>query len=398
MAGGWIGLWLLTQPGVVASFVMSRLAGMSGGEATYDSARWLDSNQLEIRGFKLISPALSGPESEIASVDSLVLNMALSGIFSGEVVYGVKIDGATLRVAENRDAPWSYNLNTLTPVADGGGKAEFLPTILVSGLRLETGTYDPGQADSWTLSGRANFAGQAVVDPATDDYRFQLDELATDGERAPLKLQGLLDPDGGRIEAAVTGVMLDEQLKTLMPASVVRSVWSEFDLKGAVDSITAVFQEDQPPEIVLALDDVKLVIPRRVFTPEFIEWSNYRHGQIMPGEHDENPLLHVDSGSIIFSGNTLRLEQLDGVIIGDSGTENMTPVPYVIDFVIRDLPSMGALPSGASFDELLARTSMELQLKTRGFQFEYGLRQVFLVKWRRSSSCSACNPVSSRLK
>ncbi|MCH2153498.1 MAG: hypothetical protein MK089_09190 [Phycisphaerales bacterium] len=372
VAGGWLALWLLTQPGVVASFVMGRLAQMSGGEATYDSASWIDSNQLEIRGFKLVAPALSGPESEIASVDSLVLNMAISGIFSGEVVYGVKIDGATLRVAENQNAPWDYNLNTLTPPEEGGGKAEFLPTILVSGLRLETGTYDPDRSDSWVLSGRANFAGQAVVDPTTEDYRFQLDELTADEGRAPLKLQGQLDPDGERVEAAVTGVMLDEELKDLMPASVVRRVWSEFDLKGAVDSITAVFQAGQPPEIALALDDVKLVIPRRVFTPEFIEWSNYSYGQIMPGEHDENPLLHVNSGRIIFSGSSLQLERLDGVIIGDSGTESMTPVPYVIDFMLSDLPSMAALPDGASLDEVLARTGMDLRIKTRGFQLDHG--------------------------
>ncbi|MEE2906793.1 MAG: hypothetical protein VX527_03075 [Planctomycetota bacterium] len=364
---GWLGVWILLRPGIVASFVTDRVGRIFGGDVVFQEAQWLDSGALEIKRFQLRAPGLAGEEGLIAEVDSLLLDLSFSGIAGGDVVRGVEINGALLRLAEDQSNLWSYNINQLQPEAASGGSGN-LPAIKITGLRLETGTFDSHEQASWELVGSGVFQGQAEASEKDAPYQFELTELRDEREHDPIKLQGELDSMAESIDVSITGVSLDQELKSLMPALAVRNAWDGFDLEGSLDLVEASFKQGEPPQISLALKDVDLVLPESYLPDD--QWVHYHQGRIKAVKGD--PRLHVDRGVIQFSGDSLELKQLDGYVIAEKEGEGVASVPYVINLTIGSLPNLAALDQEVEISSVLERASFDLRLKTNDFQFEQG--------------------------
>ena len=360
-------IWILYRPGVMASLFAGRLGDMLGGEVEYEEAVWLDSGELEITGLRLQAPGLQGPAGQIAMVDSLLLDLSVAGILGGEVVRSMEVHGATLRLAEDRVNPWRYNINQLTPEegGDGGGS---LPSVLVSGLRLETGTFDSTVKESWTLVGSGLFEGAAQASDV-DDFEFELDEILPDADARQIRLKGGLDTSTGVVSIAITGVSLDDELKSIIPALGVRDVWEALELRGSLDLIEATLQAGHQPQVELSLKDVDLVLPES-YIPED-QWVHYHEGRITPIDGD--PRLHVDRGIIRFTGDSFELDDLDGYVIAEKNDDGVSPVPYVINLTVSELPDLSSIDDAdVDIASLLGRAPFNLRLQTEDFQFEQG--------------------------
>ena len=359
--------WILLRPGVVASFVTGRIGRMMGGDAIFEDAQWLDSGFLEIKGFQLSAPGLDGPEGLIASIDSLLLDLSLGRVVSGDVVRGVEIDGAMLRLAEDRTKPWRYNISHLMPES-GGGSAASLPSVLISGLRLETGTYDPARSDSWELEGRGLFQGKAQSAAKGDSFNFELTEIVTDSDRDKIRLKGELNAGADLIAVEISGVSLDDELKAIIPAIAVKDVWEALELKGSLELVEATYQQGKSPQIELVLKDVDLVLPNSYLPDD--QWVHYHKGRIRPVIGD--PRLHVDRGVIRFSGDSLELDDLDGYVIAEKESGEVSPVPYVINLKIESLPNLAMIDQDVDIASVLEQAPFSLRLQTEDFQFEEG--------------------------
>ena len=88
-----VATWILLRPGVMASFAADAIEELVGGEVTFQEASWIGSDLLEIDGFELRASGLAGPEGLIARIDSLVLQLDPGGLWDGDVLRDVTIDG-----------------------------------------------------------------------------------------------------------------------------------------------------------------------------------------------------------------------------------------------------------------------------------------------------------------
>ena len=351
----------------MASFASDAIEELLGGEVSFEDAEWIGSDLLEIDGFELRAPGLSGPEGLIARIDSLVLQLDLGGLWNGDVLRDVIIDGGLLRVAEDRTNQWSYNLDRLksSTQSESGGS---LPDVEITGIRVEMGTFDSSIASSWRIVGSASFIGTAGIDSLTDEFLFRLTKL-DDGEADDaVTVLGAIDADQDRLELQVNGVSLTEQLKNMMPAMKVQEIWDAFDLQGSLGLVQVVFERGRSPQLSLSLEDVNLILPPDLFDEN--PWSNYRAGEI--SEVTGSPRLHVNKGAIRFTGDSFHLEDLDGYLLGEEGVGEVSSVPYVINLDVESLPRMGAIGEVDDLQSILERTPFSLQISTQGFRFEEG--------------------------
>ena len=362
-----VATWILLRPGVMASFAADAIEELVGGEVTFQEASWIGSDLLEIDGFELRASGLAGPEGLIARIDSLVLQLDPGGLWDGDVLRDVTIDGGLLRVAEDRTDQWSYNLDRLKSAApaDGAGR---LPDIEITGIRVEMGTFDPSVVDSWELVGSAGFIGMAGNDPLTDEFRFELTKLNEDEDDEVVTVLGGMDPSHDRLSIQVEGVSLTEQLRSMMPAMKVQEIWDAFDLRGSLGLVEVVFETGRSPQLSLSLEDVNLMLPPDLFDED--PWSHYRAGEI--SEVVGSPRLHVNKGTIRFTGDSFHLEELDGYLLGEEGKGEVSSVPYVINLDVESLPQMATIGEVDDLQSILERTPFKLDIATEGFQFEQG--------------------------
>ena len=364
---GSVASWILLRPGVMASFASDAIEELVGGEVTFNDAEWIGSDLLEIDGVELRAPGLSGPEGLIARIDSLVLQLDLGGLWDGDVLRDVTIDGGLLRVAEDRANQWSYNLDRLKTKSETGGSGR-LPNLEITGIRVEMGTFDSFVEDSWQIVGSASFIGSAGNDSIADEFLFKLTKL-NDGEADDaITVLGAIDGSRDRLALQVNGVTLTEQIRSMMPAMKVQEIWNAFDLQGSLGLIEVVFEKDRSPQMSLSLEDVNLILPPDLFAED--PWSHYRAGEI--SEVVGSPRLHVNKGTIRFTGDSFHLEDLDGYLLGEEGVGEVSSVPYVINLDVESLPRMGALGEVDDIQSILERTPFNLDISTRGFRFEEG--------------------------
>jgi hypothetical protein len=327
-------LWVITRGWFIISRVSPELASKLGGDVTIGSAAYKGGSRFDFENVVLRSKSIAGDGGEIVRLGRASVHVNLPQLLLGRVLLtDVKVDDAVVRMSEDAHHSGEFNFMTLEPEFDPQtDRPDVPPTVTIKNAVVEYGVHEDGR---FQVEGARRVSG--LVKPAEDApgwFYFELGEIgdkSQDSQVTGVSVRGLWNFATNEHWSTTTGLQLDSQTFLMCP-QVVRAAWDAMDLVGSVSSMREQWAPDQPFSVTLTVDDVGLTLP--VDAREF--WARYRDGDVEPTT--SQPRMHVKSGLIKLTNQSIVLDKLVGNLAGTQNEPGSTGVPYVISVTVEPLP------------------------------------------------------------
>ena len=138
---------LLADGRVVRVALESVFSSAIGGSVTISSFNWTGWGSASLKGLRLRAPGWEGPAGEIATLDSMDVDVAVLPLLAGRVtIYDLTATGLRIRPAEHPEHG-RLSISALSPKTGGDG------TLGVGALRVERATLTDAQASVQRIVG-----------------------------------------------------------------------------------------------------------------------------------------------------------------------------------------------------------------------------------------------------
>ncbi|MCH2149576.1 MAG: hypothetical protein MK095_09100, partial [Phycisphaerales bacterium] len=325
--------FVMTRPSVFTGIFAGAIGDQFDAEVRIQDGSWDGWSSFTLNNITVEANDLSGPPAEIASIESLHVDVNIGGLFGfGSILDHIQVGPASLRIAEHVQDANQLNVGSLFPGQAQHGAEESIPslprTILLDSLRVEVGTYE---GDQWFPRSEVVLEGKAVPDPARpESYDIELRTLS-DAEDA-IEITGKFDPAQPAVELVLSEGVMDDSVIALLPSSI-REWRRRLDLSGSVKNISIDWEANRHLSVSLDLQGVRMTLPPELLPNDF--WSRYRNQGYEPSP--DAPRMIVSSGKVRFQGDLLSFRDLKGHFTSDSD-EQLTNVPFVFKFAFHQIP------------------------------------------------------------
>ena len=313
---------------------------------------------------------IDGPASRLALFDLTTVQVGNWMPWQSIQIQKINTDHLTLRIAESEVVSGEFNFSTfmsskLTKSETAGSsqtKTERIEqkftVIDLKKLTLEIGTM---QEAKWSQSDSVDF--NVSLDPI-DEHAYRLD---LSNEDKSIRIKGECDLWSPEISLAVDPMQLGDSLFALLPKTA--RLWcGAINLKGDVGELGIDWNRSNGFQLEVEVESLEFYLPEA----HSLEWVHYEDGVI--SRMEGNPSLRVDSGRILYNGNSATLKNLQGVLLPPQGSIDSSEVPFQFNLTVSDLPTLQNLDGQEWFNTMKDTSPFRATFKIDNFK--NGLKKV----------------------
>ncbi len=349
--------FLATRSFILAPIVANILHSTTGRNIHVGIASWDWSGGLTLYNVVLEANDIQGPAAEIIAIPKLEIHFVHSiPLFSSEIK-SIRMDSATVRLAESLDVAGEYNFSYLLPVltdfqplgSEDTANTEGNPDstnstnkfdFVFKQLIVETGAMDNNQ---WILENASTFSVSPLV-TNNGTHFFTLNEV-----KDHLKVDLSLSKQ--EVKVSIDAIDLPGSVINFLPRTA--RVWcEETNFNGQMNSFHVRWDHNNGIQIEAIVEDIHLLFPEE----HGIRWVHYDKGEISPMQGDA--AVDVKSGKIIYGDNALELIDFEGKIV-PAQSSAQDPVKFRVDLEISELPAIGGFDGSQWMDAMLSGSPFE---------------------------------------
>ena len=352
--------FIVTRPSVFTGIFAGGIGDRLDADVQIEDGTWDGWSSFTLKNISIQAHDLAGPPGKIAAIDSLHVDVNMSGLFGfGSVLDRIEVGPASLRIAEHAQDANQLNVGRLFSDRSPSREQESIPelprSILLDSLRVEVGTYE---GDQWFPRSEVVLEGKAEPDPARpESYDIELRTLS--GAKEAIEITGKFDPNLPSVGLVLSEGSMDDSVIALLPSSI--REWSRrLDLSGSAKNISIDWEANRLLTVSLDLEGVRMTLPPELLPADF--WSRYRNQGHEPSP--DSPRMVVSSGKVLFQGGLLSFRDLKGHFTSDS-EEELADVPFVFNFAFHDMS--GDLLQYDDLAERLRLLPFTMSLRTDDF-------------------------------
>lgn len=356
--------YVITRPTVLARLVAWQLGRHIGGDVSIRRVDSLGGGRYRLLDVTIDAPGWPGPSGRVAFIDEAVVTID-QALFQTLRIEPLEVDvvRGTLRLAQRGDDLAAMNITALSEARRGEGVPGELPRLLVRDLRYEMGVAESD--GTFIETGSTRVTGALLPeggDPGWLTVNF-MEVAGQEDRRTPggIRLRGRFNELTLEHELRLSRLRLDDRLRGLSPA-LVREWWSRMSIEGEIERATATWTIGTRPRVEVALAQTALTLPIEAGVP----WVQLRDGRME--RTSGRPRLRVERGVILLDGDSFRLENLSGDIVGTSTDVRLAVVPFRLDMTISELPVIDWEDRQRWLDEALATAPFTLDLELPDFK------------------------------
>lgn len=278
IAGAILGLpivvLILTQ-GPVAAWVMGRLVrSQLGADFSADWVSLKPDGRLVVNKAVLRAPGMPGPEGQIASAESVEIDLDIGGLFGLNVrPHEIKLTQPVFRLS--RGEKGDLNIAGLVIPKSSGGMSS-VPQIVVDHGGLEFAEHRPGasaEGERFRILARAEVSGTIKPErPGSDEYLIDFKQVGGSpmgvGNRE-VQVSGRMNLKQGDGTLSISGLDLGKWTKDRVPTDLA-PMWTQLGMQGEVTKTDIRFTRQGNLETTLKLKGVALNVPLPRGQPEFV--------------------------------------------------------------------------------------------------------------------------------
>jgi len=343
-----ISVFILTRSFVLSPLIASVIGNRIHANVSIKDAHWSWSGVVVLDDLEIHVKGIEGEASRIALFDTTTLHVANWLPWQSFQIDKMSTERLTIRVAESEEVAGEFNFSSFmdrtfssqgsSSSSDGSTKqkTQLFTQIDLKTLTLEIGTMG---AKSWTLSDSVNF--DVSLEPL-NDHAYQLSLVNEDDS---IHIKGICDFLTPEIALTVDPMQLDDSLFAVLPKTA--RLWCDaIALRGDVGELNVHWNISEGFNLSIDVENLAFQLP----TAHSIQWVHYEDG-VISKIHGE-PSLRVDSGKILFDGNSASLEQLEGVLLPPKSSRGSSEIPFQISLKISELPALRNLGGDDWFEEM----------------------------------------------
>ena len=354
---------LLADGRVVRIALESVFSSAIGGSVTISSFSWTGWGSARLSGLRLRAPGWDGPAGEIATLDSMEVDVAVLPLVAGRVnIHSLSATGLRLRPSEHPETG-ELSLFALAPRAGGEG------LFGIGSLRVERARLVDAQASVLRLLGDmpvpvANFRFEASIAPAPGSDGISTVDLH--GLDSGLRLTGTIDQRTRAFDTTLTGFSITDDLIVCLPLEA-RVMAEQIDPRGTLNRAQVRWSPDAGFSASADVSDCEATAPD-LGIEEF--WMRLELGRAVPAAGA--PRIQIDKARITLDRDRFSVQELSGSVISSKAAAGGPAMPVTASLTIDF--SAGQL-SPFSWDEraqwiqgVLNIAPFELDMRIDGFR------------------------------
>lgn len=316
---------LLADGRVVRLTLESVFSSAIGGSVTISSFEWTGWGSARLRGLRLRAPDWDGPAGEIASLDSMRVNVAVLPLVAGRVtIHDLTATGLRLRPAEH---PSSGELSVfaLSPKSGGAG------TLGIGSLRVERATLTDAQASVQRLVGDrpvpvANFRFTASISPSPESDGVST--VVLEGLDSGIRLTGTIDQRTRAFDTTLTGFSISDDLLVCLPIGA-RMMAEQIDPRGTLDRAQLKWSPEAGFSASAEVSNCEATAPD-LGIEGF--WMRLELGRAVPATGA--PRVQIDRASITLDRDRLSVRDLSGSVLSSTAAAGGPRMPVTASMAI----------------------------------------------------------------
>lgn len=316
---------LLADGRVVRLTLESVFSSAIGGSVTISAFRWNGWGSATLTGVRLRAPGLEGQVGEIATLDSMDVNVAVLPLVAGRVhIHNLTATGLRLRPAERPDTG-QLSVFMLSPQAGGGG------ALGIGSLRVERATLTDAQASVQRLMGDtpvpvANFRFVASIAPTPESP--QVSSVVLEGLDSNLRLTGTIDQRTGAFSTTLTGFSVSDDLLVCLPIGA-RMMAEQIDPRGTLDRAQLKWSPEAGFSASAEVSNCEATAPD-LGIEGF--WMRLELGRAVPAAGA--PRVQIDKATITLDRDRLSVRDLSGSVLSSKAAAGGPRMPVTASLTI----------------------------------------------------------------
>ena len=349
-------IFLLTRSFILAPLLAGVIGERINANVSIEHATWSWSGVVDLEDLEIHVKGIEGEASRIALFDAMTVQITHWLPWQSVQITKVTSDHLTIRVAESEEIAGEFNFSSFmsrklsspsssetpksAPSQQIAEQEDLFTQIDLKSLTFEIGTMG---AASWQLDNAVHFD---VFINAVNNHSYQLSLVNSDDS---VRIKGTCDLLTPEIALAVDPMQLDDSLFALLPKTA--RVWCDaIALRGDIGELGIYWDQSKGFQLGVDVKSLEFSLP----APHSLKWVHYEGGIISKMHGD--PSLKVDSGRILFDGNSAKLENLQGVLLPPKTSKGSSEVPFQVSLKISELPPLRNL-EGKDWFEVMKETS-----------------------------------------
>nr|MBC8201422.1 hypothetical protein [Planctomycetota bacterium] len=326
--------FIATRSFVLSPIISSVLSNAIGAHVVVGSSTIGLSGNLSLRDVVLKADGVDGLASNVITLKEVDVQLDSLIPMSNANIEQIDVTSAVIRIAESSETAGEFNFSHLfskesgkeeddeKPDESAAGWLSILPELSLDEIVIESGVMSNGK---WTLDNQKEFS-IAFVPNKNGNLAYAIKDK--EDINAP---ELSLEFSETEFYLRVDDVSFAHSLFDLLPRTI-RAWQNETNLGGGLDSLEVSWSQGEGVVTKAAINKLQFSLPQEHGLP----WTHYKKGKFE--EIQGNATLYVQSGTILYDGNSLILKDIQGDLIPP---HQESPVAFRSSLKVYDLPSIG---------------------------------------------------------
>ena len=316
---------LLADGRVVRLTLESVFSSAIGGSVTVSSFEWTGWGSARLKGLRLRAPGWEGPAGEIASLDSMDVNVSVLPLAAGRVIiHDLTATGLRLRPAEHPDTG-ELSVFALSPETGGDG------ALGIGSLRVERATLTDAQASVQRIVGDrpvpvANFRFTARITPSPESDGVST--VVLEGLDSGIRLTGTIDQRTRAFDTTLTGFSISDDLVVCLPIGA-RMMAEQIDPRGTLDRARLKWSPESGFSASAEVSNCEATAPD-LGIEGF--WMRLELGRAVPATGA--PRVQIDKATITLDRDRLSVRDLSGSVLSSTAAAGGPRMPVTASMTI----------------------------------------------------------------
>jgi hypothetical protein len=356
---------LLADGRLVRVVLESAFSSALGGSVSISTFSWTGWGSARLRGMRLTAPGWEGAAGEIATLESMDVDVAVIPLLAGHVtIHDLVASGLRLRPSEHPETG-ELSVFALSPRAGGSG------ALGIGSLRVERATLTDASASIRRMLGDrpvqvATFAFTASILPSGPSSGIS--QVALEGVGSDLRLAGTIDQRTLEFDATLTGFSLNEDLLVCLPLGA-RIMAERIDPRGTLDRATVTWSPVEGLGLSASVSNCEATAPDLGIEGL---WMTLEMGRAVPATGA--PRVQVDRASISLDRNRFTVSELAGKLISSKAGVTGSGMPVsgslTIDLAAGQLKPFNWTDRARWIEGVLDVAPFSLQMRVDGFRVD----------------------------